>query len=82
MGIVPRWLTMPNNKARLIAWLEWKRIKPDEFSFEDILRDGSYDLFRSVSESDPTRRRLFRALYDTLTKQEFIDALSTEASDA
>ena len=81
-GCVPKWLGMRNGKERLIAWLKWRGVTVQNFDFQEVLRDGSYDLFHTVSESDSKRQKLFKELYDTLEKQEFVDMLTTEVSDA
>ena len=77
--IVPLWLQMrPGTQERLIAWMKWRNESENILDLigEDLIRDGSYDLYKTISKSDKKRRELFQHAYNQITKAQFNEVLA------
>ena len=60
-SFVPRYLTLKDEAERTDAWLLWRlRLAPEGLTETQLIRDGSYDLYHLQSNSDKTRKSLFK----------------------
>ena len=69
--IVPKYLTMPHySKARARAWLAWRKQGTDNPDYDDLLRDGGYDLYRLASKIQKKRQSKFKPVLDELLQEQ------------
>ena len=68
--IVPDfWRMQQGSMIRAKAWLAW-RTSDCEMLYDDLLRDGSYDLFSNISTCNKKRCKLFKKQLDMLLEQD------------
>ena len=66
--IIPRYLPMEKNSTeRALAWIAWRiESARQKLTFDDLLRDGAYDLYRCVSVDAKKREQKFRPVLEKI----------------